>query len=152
MRFLVMFILRSQGLQNANMEQVIIGNRRAAELRDLLGALYAELPGQDEEDRSAVQQLLQSIRKVTEKRNLLVHSDWYLGTEASEDEFTSGAIRFRAKAREGAVVEQHWASSSYVNELTRDAEKCQVLLHRLQTCVCQSGFKVAVQFGRHYRT
>jgi len=148
MRHLVMFILRNQGLKNAGMEQVIIGNRRAAELRELLGALYAELSGQDEDDRKVVQDLLQSIETVTSKRNILVHGDWHLGREAAEGEFMTGSLRFRAKRNDGAIIEQHVASSSYVDDLTQQAETCQILLQRLQYCICQTGFKVAVELRK----
>lgn len=148
MRFLVMSMLRNQGLKNQGMEQVIIGKPRAAELRDLLGALYTELPDQDEDDRAAVKDLVTSIQKLTTERNLLVHSDWHFGDAAAESELTAASFRFKATPSRGATFEEHWRSSSEVEEWTRKAKECQVLLQRLQYCVNQTGFKVSVEFRR----
>ena len=155
MRYLIMFMLRSQGLKNQDMEQVIIGDRRAWDLRELLGALYVELPHQDEDDRKAVQGLLKSIAGLAKDRNELVHSNWDLGTEGAEEEFAPGTLRFRKNPTKGAVIEESWASASYVNELILDvngqiqeAKRVQVLLQRLQYCICQTGFTVATEFGR----
>ena len=148
MRFNVMFILRRQGLKNQGMEQVIIGDKAAAELRELLGALYFELPNQDDGDHKAVKALLKSIQDLTEKRNTLLHSCWNLGTEAAKEEFEAYAIRFRRKQNQGAVPEVPSYSASKVNEFRQEAIRIQVLLGRLQYCVCQSGFKVCKEFGR----
>ena len=148
MRFAIMFMLQNQGLKNSGMEQVIIGDKAAAELRELLGALYNVLPDQDDNDTQAVRDLLKSIAELTEKRNVLLHCNWNLGTEAAEEELYAATVRFRAKQNKGAIAEVHGYSASYINELGREARRIQVLLSRMQYCICQSGFKLSEEFGR----
>ena len=147
-RHIIMFALRSQGLKNQGMEQVIIGDKAAAELQLLLGALYFELPDQDIDDRKEVKKLLKDIKELTEKRNILLHSNWNLGTKASENELYAATVRYRAKQTKGASVEVQGFSASYIDKLSLEAKRIQVLLQRLQYCVCQTGFKVATEFAK----
>jgi hypothetical protein len=152
MRFLVIFVLEKQGL-NQGMAQVIIAKREgkdlgARDLQNLLAAVFSELPGLDEDDRKAVAGLVTSITNLTDERNRLVHSDWHLGVETAENELTAASFRFKASPSRGASIEEHWCSSSEVEEWTRKAKECQVRLQRLQYCVNQSGFKVATELGK----
>jgi hypothetical protein len=147
-RYIIMFALRSQGLNNQGMEQIIIGDKSSAELQLLLGALFCELPNQDSEDENEVKNLLKDIKKLTEKRNILLHSNWNLGSEASQDEFYAATVRCRTKQTKGASTEVHGFSASYIDRLSSEARRIQVLLQRLQYCICQTGFKVATELRK----
>lgn len=148
MRYNIMFMLREQGLKNQGMEQAIVGDKAAAELQVLMGALYCELPKQDKEDKKAIKGLLKTIKELTEQRNILLHSSWSLGNAAALSEFHAATVRYRAKQNTGADAELHGYSSAYVRELAGKAEQCQVLLQRLQSCIAQKGFKVETEFAR----
>jgi hypothetical protein len=148
MRYNVMFMLRSQGLQNSGIEQVLIGDKVSAELQVLLGAIFCELPAQDEEDRRCVKELLKSIKGLSEIRNILLHNAWNLGTEAADSELVAGIVRFRTKQSRGSEVEVHGYSASYLRELIQEAERIQVLMQRLQYCIIQKGFKVSTEFTK----
>lgn len=148
MRYLIMFSLRSQGLNNQGIEQVIVGDKAAAELQILLGAIYCELPGQDESDRMCVKNLLKDFKEITEKRNILLHSSWNLGNGAGDQQLYAATIRFRAKQNSGAGTEVHGYSASYIRDLSNELERVQVLLVRLQYCVTQTGFKVSSEFAK----
>lgn len=148
MRYIIMFMLRSQGLENQGMEQVIIGDKASAELQVLLGSLYCEIPGQDDEDKKHVKDLLKSIKEITEKRNILLHSSWDLGSKAAaaDEELYAATVRFRAKQNLGSGTEVHGFSASDIRDLSLELKRIQVLLQRLQYCVTQNGFKVATEF------
>jgi hypothetical protein len=148
MRFLIMFMLRSQGLKNQGMEQVIVGDKASAELQVLLGAIYCELPNQDEKDRKCVKDVLKEFKEITEKRNVLLHSSWNVGNEAADQELFAATVRFRAKQNQGSGTEVHGISASGVRALSDQLKRVQVLLQRLQYCVMQSGFKVEVEFSK----
>lgn len=148
MRYNIMFMLRSQGLQNQGIEQVIIGDKAAAELQVLLGAIFCELPDRDEEDKRSVGSLLKSIKDITETRNLLLHNAWNLGTEAADSELIAATVRIRTKQNSGTKAEIHGYSASYLRQLIQEAKRIQVLLQRLQYCVVQSGLKVSSEFAR----
>lgn len=148
MRHLIMFSLRSQGLENPGIEQVIVGDKAAAELQILLGAIYCELPGQDESDRKCIKDLLKDFKEITESRNILLHSSWNLGSAPADQELYAATIRFRAKQNSGSGTEVLGYSASYVRELSNQLKRVQVLLQRLQYCVTQNGFKVSSEFAR----
>ena len=150
MRYIIMFTLRSQGLKNQGMEQVLIGDKAAAELQILLGALYCEIPGQDDKDKNCVKELLKGIKEIAEKRNILLHCSWNLGSKAAavDKELYAATVRFRAKQNTGSGPEVHGFSASYIRGLSAELKRIQVLLQRLQYCVTQPGFKVADEFAR----
>jgi hypothetical protein len=147
-RYLIMFLLRSQGLKNQGIEQVIVGDKAAAELQLLLGALYFELPEQDEADRKCVKNLLKDFKTITETRNILLHSSWNLGNGPADQELYAATIRFRAKQNSGAGAELHGYSASYIRDLSNQLKRIQVLLQRLQYCITQKGFKVSSEFAK----
>ncbi|MCE1181403.1 MAG: hypothetical protein LWW81_03735 [Rhodocyclales bacterium] len=148
MRFLIMFSLRSQGLKNPGIEQVIVGDKAAAELQILLGAIYCELPEHDESDRNCVKSLLKDFKEITEKRNILLHSSWNLGNKASDQELYAATVRFRAKQNKGSGTEVHGYTASYIRDLSNQLKRVQVLLQRLQYCITQKGFKFSSEFEK----
>jgi hypothetical protein len=148
MRLGIMFALRSQGLNNPGMEQVIIGDTTSAQLQVLLGALFNHLPGQDDGDRGSVRSLLQEVKELTERRNIALHAAWRFGDGASECDLHAVAIRQRTKQNSGAHSEVHGISAAYLDELTEQAKAAQVRLQRLHICMNQSSFKVSTQLRR----
>lgn len=148
MRNAIIYTLRSQGLANQGMQQVIIGDTSSADLQRLLGALCNHLPAWDSDDHQALKNALKEIKELTEKRNVVVHSAWRFGDCASESELFAIAIRPRTKQSSGAVPEVWGFSASYLEDLIDRMKASQVLLQRLSTCLTQSGFKVATEFGR----
>lgn len=148
MRYGIMFALRSQGLNNQGMEQVMIGDTASAQLQALLGALFNHLPGQDDEDRNSVRSLLAEVKALTEQRNIAVHAAWRFGGNASEFDLYGVAIRQRVKQNSGAHSEVHGISASHLDELTEQAKAAQVKLQRLHICMNQSSFKVSTELRR----
>jgi hypothetical protein len=85
-RNLILFSFHREGLNNQALAQVIVGDKAAAELRTIFGALFEELRDQNKEDKKAVQSLLARFDKLCSFRNSLLHSEWYLGDEAEKNE------------------------------------------------------------------
>lgn len=84
MRHSIVLIFLSEGLAHEGLAQVVIGDKASAELQVLLGALFSELRGRyKDDDQRAVQDLLKEIAKLTEARNLVVHSAWRFGKNAA---------------------------------------------------------------------
>ena len=150
MRYAVVFMLQKQGLQNQNMAYVIVGDKSSAELQVLVGALFAEMPNHDDEDKKAIKSLLKRIRDVTEKRNLLLHNTWDLGnSESWGTEILAVAVRFRTKQNTGASVEPHGINPSCIRELRKELSVIHVLLQRLLTCITQPKFKVSTELNKN---
>lgn len=148
MRYLVMFMLRSQGLKNQGIEQIIVGDKAAAELQVLLGAIFCQIAKHDEADKRCVKDLLTKFKGIVEKRNVLLHSSWNLGAEPADEELYAATVRFRAKQNGGSSAEVHGYSASYIRDLSGQLKHIQVLLQRLQYCVMQNGFKVSTELEK----
>lgn len=134
MRDAIIFMLRSQGLNNQNMAFVIVGDKSSAELQLLVGALYAEMPDQDKDDRKTIKTLLKRIKDATEIRNILLHNSWDLGARESwGPEILAVATRYRTKQNTGASIDPHGINPSYLRELSHEHSAIQVLLNRLLT-------------------
>lgn len=145
MRQAIIYSLRSQGLKNCGMEQVIIGDTSSAELQVLLGALCRHVPDWDDEDQVAIKAMLRDIKEITETRNIVIHSAWRFGNIASEADLMAVAVRQRTKQNSGAVPEIWAVTAPYLEELIQKMRMYQAQLQRLQICLVQSGHKPAKQ-------
>jgi hypothetical protein len=143
MRYCVMAIFEREGLQNKSLSAVVVADKSAAELREFLGSLYASLQSEDDEDRKVVKSILKEIHELSELRNVLVHSDWGFGNEASASELIAATTRFKAKQNKGLVTEVCGYSASYVQEVTSNAEGILDKTLNLYACMSQRGLKVA---------
>lgn len=146
MRHAITLVLRSQGLKNYEMQQVIVGNTSSAQLQVLLGALCNHIPEWDEADRLAVKNVLKEVKELTESRNVMLHSAWQFGDSSSGTEFLAVAIRQRTKQTSGAVSEVWGVGAKYLEELIQRMRASQVLLQRLVICINQS-FKPALKLA-----
>jgi len=149
MRFAIILMLRSQGLNNENMAHVIVGDKSSADLQMLVGAFYMEMPNQDDEDKKAVKKLLKRIKDTTEKRNIILHNSWDLGHIASwGTEIMAVATRYRTKQNSGAIIEPHGINPSYLRELSIDLTEIQILMQRFITCIVQPQLKVTEELNK----
>jgi hypothetical protein len=149
MRYAILSIFQSEGLQHQGLAQVVIGDKASAELQVLLGALFAELRSRtDQVDVKAVQELLKGVKELTEERNVVIHSAWRFGKNAAFAELYAATIRPRTKQNKGAVPEVHGISASYLRELTNCSTTLQAKLQRLQRAILQKGLKVATELAK----
>ena len=150
-RDLIIFTFQREGLKNQPIAQVVIGDKAAAELRFLFGAIYSELKDQDNDDRKIVKDLLNRFDKLSTKRNMLLHSEWFLGDEAGEDELSALIGKFKAKQigksktkqKGGAEYKKEEITPSLIDKYAYESRKQLVLFRRLTTSLLQSGFKVS---------
>lgn len=145
MRYCIMAIFEREGLKNKALSAVVVADKTAAGLQEFLGSLYASLRTEDEEDRKAIKEVLKRIHKLSETRNILVHSTWGFGDKASSSELFAASIHSKAKQSKGLVIEVHGYSASYVRELTRKAEETLDAVKKLYACMSVSGLKVSTE-------
>ena len=149
MRYAILFIFQSEGLNHQGLAQVVIGDKASAELQVLLGALFAELRSRnDEADFKAVQNLLKEVKDLTENRNVAIHSAWRFGSNSSVAEMHAATIRPRTKQNKGAVPIIQGMTAQYLRQLTEQSTVMQVKLQRLQRCICQRELKVATELSK----
>lgn len=140
-RHLIIFTFQREGLKNQSLSQVVVGNKATAELRFLFGALYSELRDQDDDDRKIVNSLLNRFDKLSTKRNILLHSEWFLGDEAGEDELAALIAEYKAKQKSGTEFKIEEMPPTIIDKYAYEARKQLVLFRRLTTSLLQSGYK-----------
>jgi len=142
-RDLIIFTFQREGLKNQPIAQVVIGDKAAAELRFLFEAIYSELKDQDNDDRKIVKDLLNRFDKLSTKRNMFLHSEWFLGDEAGEDELSALIGKFKAKQKSGAEYKKEEITPSLIDKYAYESRKQLVLFRRLTTSLLRNGFKVS---------
>jgi len=148
-QFLIILCFEREGLKNQGLAQVTVGDKAAAEIRTLFGALYQELPDQDKDDHESVKSLLMRFDKLTTFRNNIVHAEWHLGTETEDDEINALLTKFKAKQNKGAEYRQLPVTKSLIDTFAMEARKQKVLASRLQTALFQKGYKPSRHMNKH---
>jgi hypothetical protein len=150
MRGCIYAAFHKEGLRNQGLSQVIVNGQAAAALRTLLGAIFAELKDQDEDDKACVKSLLKEIEALAARRNSLMHAEWHLNYdyEGATDEFYALAHKPSTSQRNGACDECIDVNKDSLTASIEDAKRAQVLLRRLCYCLAQKGFKVSTEFAR----
>jgi hypothetical protein len=150
MRSCLYCAFRKEGLTNLGLCQAVVHGKGAAALRETLGAVYAELNDQDDDDKNCVKSLLLRIRALAEQRNRLLHAEWHLNYDydGADETFYALALRLSANQKNGSYAESISVSAKMLSELIKEATEIQVLLHRLAICLNQKGFKVSEMFGK----
>ena len=145
MRQCIFISFRREGLTNQALSQLVVYGTAAAGLRETLGKVYVELRDQDEEDKASVKNLLARVERLAEKRNTLLHAEWYTNYnyEGATEEFTALALKHGASQKDGAYSIHISVTEMSVKGHIREATEIQVLLNRLATCLNQRGYKVS---------
>jgi hypothetical protein len=140
---LIIFIFEREGLKNQSLAQVVIGNKAAADLRLLFGALYSELNDQDEDDRKSVHNLLNRFDKLSSVRNNLIHVYWSFGNQSGEQELDAITTKFKTKQKIGSQYIEKKVTASLINQYAFEARKQLVLFRRLGICLFQGNHKTS---------
>ena len=141
-------MFQSEGLQYPGLAKVVIGEKSSAELQVLVGALFAELRCPiDEADREFVSALLKEVKRLTEVRNIVIHSAWRFGSNAASSELYATTIRPRTKQNTGAMSEIQGISAPYLRHLTRQSSDIETRLIRLRACIAQRGLKISAELS-----
>lgn len=145
MRSCIHCAFRRSGLQNHGLSQVVINKLAAEGLRTTLGAVFQELPDQDDDDKKIVRDVLARIDRLGSIRNELLHAEWFFNYEYEEagDEFYALALKSNSSQNSGANSLKISVTKESLNQHIKESTEIQIFLTRLATCLNEKGLKVS---------
>jgi hypothetical protein len=128
------------GLKNQPLANIILARVGAAELTELVGAMYREFRPDDSEGAQALEPILKRIDRLRESRNKLIHAAWTLGfpNEQGSVEHVAHSLSFGRARGIGQTVRELRLGPADFDELTTEATKLQVYATRVCLSVNQS--------------
>ncbi len=142
----ILFLLDQAGLHNQNISQVLLAGVTADPLRTLFESLVAETQTLNDIELKMVKNALKRFQKLTEERNDIVHSTWFIGwgNENTTDFSNAAGMKYH-KNKSGAVVKSFGRKAEDFVKLSQEAESLYKIFMRLQGCF-GTGFKVQKNF------
>ena len=129
-------ILHSQGLTNESIQTILLAGSTAAPLRALLQNLIGEVIG-TEENRALLSKAFKELQEITEERNDLIHSKWFVYgyvTEEETAEFLAEGEKLHAN-RDGEAVKNFTLSKENIEELINRCMEAGIIVSLLTRCV-----------------
>ena len=103
----ILFLLDQAGLRNQRAAHILLSGQTAEPLKTWLFSLIGELKKPDEKEANLLKKVGERIQKLTEIRNDVVHSTWFIGWASTEQTDFSEAPGFKLhKSKKGAEYKQ----------------------------------------------
>lgn len=143
----IIFMLHKAGLQQQSVAHVILAGLTAEPLKTLFAALVAETQTLDDDEHKIVNNALMRFQSLTEKRNGIIHSTWFIGwgNEQTTDFSTADAFKYH-KNKQGAAYKSLKHTVEDFALVTAEATALAGIFQRLNGCFV-GGFKVAKNFS-----
>jgi hypothetical protein len=148
----IIFMLHQAGLQDQKQRvaHVILAGQTAEPLKSLFSSLVAETQSLDDSDKKIVANAVKRFELLTERRNEIIHSTWFIGWGNSETTDFSTATGFKYhKNKQGGAVKSFAKTVDDFSTLIDEASELAQIFHRLNGCFV-GGFKVSDTFSTKY--
>ena len=131
----VIFMLSKAGLSNQNVAQILLAGLTAEPLRTLFESLVAETQQLNTVEKGILKDVLNRIQRLTQERNDIVHSTWFIGwgNESSADFTDASGMKFH-KDKNGAVVKSFAKKAADFERLSEEADQLAKVCLRLHAC------------------
>lgn len=138
------------GLRNQPLASIVLARVGAAELTEVVGAMYREFRPADSEGAKALASVLHRLDNLRERRNHLIHAGWTLGSSKDEGDGDpiAHSISFGRARGKGQTVRELALRPADFDELTTEATKLQVYAMRLCHSVNQADLSLAEQLRK----
>lgn len=136
MQTAITFMLHGQGLQNQQVANVLLAGYTADPLRTLFESLIGEIVNPNDDERKIIKNILSRIQKITEKRNDVVHSTWFIGwgNETTQDFSEAPGYRLH-KNKQSAALKAFKYKAEDFSAFVEEADKLSALVMRLHGCI-----------------
>ena len=138
MQSTITMMMYKQGLQNQQVTHIFLAGYTADPLRTLLESLIGELVTPNDKERKIVKNILSRIQKLTEKRNDVVHSTWFIGwgNEQTQD-FSEAPGHKLHKNKQGASIKSFRYKAEDFSSLVDEAKKLSSFVSTLNICILE---------------
>ncbi len=145
----IVFILHRSGLHDQNISQILLAGINADPLRTLFESLVNETQSLSKTDTKILKSTLNRFQRLTEQRNNVVHSVWFIGwgNDSTEDFSEASGIKYH-KNKKGADVKTFRQKAEDFNNLIQEAEALTKIFQRMHGCILdghsfQSNIKIS---------
>lgn len=143
----ILWMLRDQGLKNQQVVDILLAGYTADPLRTLLESLIGELTTTNDKERKIIKNIFSRIQKITEKRNDVAHSTWFIGWgNATTQDFSEASGHKLHKNKQGEARKSFKYKAENFNDLITEAEKLSSLVMRLYLCITYN-----YNIGEHFK-
>lgn len=136
MQTTITFIMQGQGLKNQQVAHVIMAGYTADPLRTLLESLIGELIKLNDNEKQIIKNIFSRIQKITEIRNNIVHSTWFIGwgNETTQDFSEAPGFKLHKNKQGMATKTFKYKAEDFAIHI-KETEKLSTLVMRLFGCI-----------------
>ena len=152
MRTAITFMLHNQGLKNQQVTSILLAGYTAESLRTLFESLIGELIKTNDIEKKIIKNIFSRIKELTEKRNDVVHSTWYIGwgNEHTQD-FSEAPGHKLHRNKKGVSLKIFRYKAEDFSKLAEKADKLSSLVMRLHGCI-NNGYSIEKNFKINLQT
>lgn len=132
----VLFALHNAGLRDQQLGNAMLAGLTASPLREMTLSVFAHLYRDDAASLTIVRELAARTQTLTNTRNEIIHSTWFIGWASPEDTDFSRASGMKHKnTKAGPVASSLSHSVTEFDRETANAKELAVLYHQLLACL-----------------
>ncbi|ODS33581.1 MAG: hypothetical protein SCARUB_01315 [Candidatus Scalindua rubra] len=131
----IVSLLDRAGLHNQSITQILLAGITAEPLRTLFESLVCETQTLNNIERKILKNALNRFQSLTQERNDIVHSIWFIGwgNESSADFSEASGMKFH-KNKSGAALKTFNQKAKDFDKLSQEAESLAKIFLRLHGC------------------
>ena len=128
----IVLIFDRAGLRHQKITQILLAGLTADPLRTLFESLVAQTQTLNKKEHKILKNVLNRFQKLTEERNDILHSTWFIGRgNESTTDFSEAAGMKLHKNKSGAVVKSFRKKAEDFHKLSNEAEALAKIFQRL---------------------
>lgn len=136
MQTAIIFILYDSGLKNQQLAYIMLAGHTAEPLRNILHSLIGETVQLNENEKKIIKNIFARIKQLTESRNNIVHSTWFIGwSNETMIDFSEASGYKLHKDKDGVATKTFKYKKEDFKKLSKKAEILSKLVLRLHGCI-----------------
>lgn len=131
----IIFMLDGAGLKDQRIAHVLLASLTVDSLKNVFENLVKLTQGLDDDEQKILRNILIRFRKLTEERNTIIHSTWFIeyGNENKIDYSEASGFKLN-KIVKGETLRFNQITAKNIDKLTEEAETLSTLFLRLNGC------------------
>ena len=139
----IIWCLHKEGLRNQQLSQIATANLTMQPLASIFQSMIFELNDPNEQEKQILNEVFKRIQNVSEKRNLVIHCNWFVGyggTPQGDFSEVSGVKFHRNKRGASAKIPKYGVSD--FEALSEDCDDLRKLVFHIWICMLE-GFRIS---------
>jgi hypothetical protein len=135
----IIALFNNSGLKNQKVTHIVLAGLTAEPLRTLFESLVGELVQIGESERKIIRNAVNRFQTLTQRRNDIIHSTWFIGygNEGTTDFSEASGVKYH-KDKSGAAVKSFRHTAENFSELTSEAQALAQIFERINMCLAFS--------------